>query len=460
MQTNSNSNTEKHEPTDLAQVYMREIRSNALLSREEEVELFKLVDRGERRALEAALGMPAAVESLSELVQQVHDGSLKAQDIWSPNPDQQSPSEAVLPGSVDDTLRRARALAHKIRGATAQLETSALSRQRRRQTRRALKRLQGELTSCLGFFHLHYRLRDTLVDDISTLCERSERTTPSARKRTEFAKAESSRLRRTLGLPDDVVSQVGSDIRDANRIAEQARAQIVKSYLRLVVNVAKRFRYRGLPLLDLVQEGNIGMMQAIRKFDYRLGYRFGTYATWWIRQAVHRAVADKGHTIRVPVNIYNEFLTVTNATNHLSRKLQREPAAPEIAAMAELPAARAAYVQGLFVEPVSLDLPVGDAEAEHLGDFVPDPSSPDPEHEAFTNSLAKNLRHMLNDLPPRHRKVLEERFGLTGHGDHTLKELGMMFNVSRERARQIQCAALELLNSEENRCVLREYLAG
>lgn len=460
MQTNSGSTPPQNSPTDLTGLYLKEIRVSSLLTRDEEVALFKRIERGEHRALRAALRTPQAVDGVADLVRLARRGALKARDLCCPQPDKEIPSEPTVLRRLEDALHRARELQQQLGCATARLEQLEGADLRWPDTYRHLQSIQQQLAECLRFFRLDYRQQDSLTKGLDTLYARLEHVTDAARRGDVHAQAERSHLLGEAGLPEEALRKVAREIRAGTHSAEHARSQIVQAYLRLVVNLARRYQYRGLPLLDLVQEGNIGMMQAVRKFDYRRGYRFSTYASWWIRQAVHRAVADQGHTIRVPVNVYNEFMSLTKAERQLSRTLGREPKVKEIAAMAEVSAARAAYLRGLFIEPVSLDLPVGEQQADRLGDFVPDRATPVPEDEIISRSLSKRLDEMLHELPARHRHLLEERFGLGGRSDHTLSELGEMFHVSRERARQIQCAALEQLGSEENRGVLRDYLAG
>ena len=244
-----------------------------------------------------------------------------------------------------------------------------------------------------------------------------------------------------------------------NRDGEMARKHLIQANSRLVISMAKKYMGQGVPFLDLIQEGNLGLMKAVEKFDYRRGYKFSTYATWWIRQAITRAIADQGRTIRVPVHMSDRIRRLYHVSRRLEQELGREPTAEEIGEDMELPPKKVGWMLKISQRPLSLEKPVGEEKDSELGDFIEDEDVPGPAETASHRLLREEIEAVLNALTPREARVLQLRFGLTDGRSHTLKEVGEKFGVTRERIRQIETEALARLRSPARARRLRDYLS-
>ena len=274
-------------------------------------------------------------------------------------------------------------------------------------------------------------------------------------KRLERGRAARRRLNQSgLNLVDAEYDRVERQVRDG----EMARKHLIQANSRLVISMAKKYMGQGVPFLDLIQEGNLGLMKAVEKFDYRRGYKFSTYATWWIRQAITRAIADQGRTIRVPVHMSDRIRRLYHVSRKLEQELGREPTPEEIGEDMELPAKKIGWMLKISQRPLSLEKPVGEEKDSELGDFIEDEDLPTPADTASRRLLREEIEAVLNALTPREARVLQLRFGLTDGRSHTLKEVGEKFGVTRERIRQIETEALARLRNPARARRLRDYL--
>jgi RNA polymerase primary sigma factor len=456
---------------DPVRMYLREMGAVKLLDREGEIAIAKRIEQGEVQIYLALADNPVALGELLKTFELARKDPRAIADLGN-----HREMEAQARQRMDEIL----GCFKKIAAIDGQIKKGKLelgSQRRGKKTARleasidrkfaALARLIKQIDfTALGLNRLVVIL--TEVDrEFSALGSRirhqtaalNDQRNPLQRRLFEERLSVSRRTLRQLEKQFGV-SHVGlrktlRRIRDGMAAAEQSRQELIVANLRLVVSIAKKYLHRGLQFLELIQEGNLGLMKGVEKFDYRLGYKFSTYATWWIRQAVTRAIADQARTVRVPVHMIESINKLTRTSAALVQQLGREPTAEEIAHEMDLPAVKVRHIIQIAQRPISLDSPIGEAEDASVGDFIADPEATSPADAVLFSHLREKTREILKTLSPREEQILKMRFGVDDGTEHTLEEVGRAFKVTRERIRQIESKALRRLRHPSRATHLR-----